>query len=223
MRLWMGVKRGREAVSAAVVVLCAAWTLPWAQGCGELASGGVQQGEAVVFLAGDGSAGRGATASRALASAEYSVAGTPADSVKGTVAVRIQVFIRAADGTWSELTPAEREASVDAEGTLEVEVGRRPLDVGPYDRLRMVFRRVEADVTGGLIIDGIPVVGRISVNFGGSDTVEVERAIAVFMGEGETVELVVDLNSSAWLRAANPATRIVAAAHFRDAVEVRVR
>lgn len=209
--------------TAAVSALAGASLL---QACGELASGGAQ-GEAVALVTGNGGSGAPAAfmpgGSGAVVPRGSSAAGGAGNGIRGTVSVQVQLSVRAPDGTWIELTRGPSPASVDIEGTLELEVGRRRLDVGTYDSVRVQFRRVEADVTEGLVIDGLPLVGRIAVDFGAKDTIEVERTVAVTVREGAVVELVVDLNSDTWLRGANPVARVVPPGIFRNAIEVRVR
>ncbi|MBI4540500.1 MAG: hypothetical protein HY704_13450 [Gemmatimonadetes bacterium] len=196
------------------------------QGCGELASGGVQ-GEAVAFVAGNGNGGGSGAVAGAAAVVPLGDEGDAAppgeNGIRGTVSTDVRVFVRAPGGTWIELTAGERPASVDIEGKLEVEVGRRKLDAGTYGAMRVVFRRVDADVRDGLIIDGLPLVGRIAVDFGTGDTLQVERSVAITVREDTPAELVVDLNSETWLRGANPVARVVPSAIFRNAIRIRVR
>lgn len=213
----------RLAGSALAALVLDASAMVLLSGCGEVASGGAR-GEVSVYVAGDGQGG----AASAVPGTSALLAGTSGEApagngVKGTVTLRTQVFVSAPSGTWIEVTEGVREASVDAEGAQEKEVGRRLLDAGIYTRMRIVFARVDVDVRDGLVIDGIPIVGRVAVSFGGTQTIEVELPISLTLVEDAKVDLVVDLNSQGWLRAANPVTRVVPAAVFRNAVEVRVR
>ncbi|MBI4521607.1 MAG: hypothetical protein HY701_12275 [Gemmatimonadetes bacterium] len=204
-----------------MLVLAAAQVL--LAGCGEVASGGAR-GEVSAYVAGDGPGGSASAVAGTSALLAGSAWETPAgNAVKGTVTLRAQVFVSAPNGPWIEVTEGEREAVVDAEGAQEKEVGRRLLDAGIYSRMRIVFTRVDVDVTDGLVIDGIPIVGRVAVNFGGTQRIEVELPISLTLAEDAEVDLVVDLNAQGWLRSANPVTRVVPAAVFRNAVEVRVR
>lgn len=110
---------------------------------------------------------------------------------------------------------------VRADGGDTARIVRGPVPAGGYASVRLVFREVDANVTGGLVIGGVAFTGSAEVDIAPGDSLVVERAVAVPLGDAD-VELLVDLNAATWLAATNPATRRVAAAVFAAAVQVRV-
>jgi hypothetical protein len=106
----------------------------------------------------------------------------------------------------------------DGGDTVRVTTGRVP--DGAYSSVRLVFRDVDASVTGGLVIGGVSLTGSIEVEIAPGDSVVVERAVAIGAGDDD-IRLLVDLNAATWLSAANPVTRRVPAAAFAAAVQVR--
>jgi len=217
-----------------------------AGGCGDLTPGGVGDAEADVVVTGDASRGGGssavspivpspdATSARGAGGAEpgerdprpalvLDGASADDDEPEGEIEVTFRAFLIGADGTLVALTDDEVEVNVDIPGRTEAEVVRgRRIPAATYSGVRLVFTEIEAEVDEGLVIGGRPVLGEIEVELD-ADALEVERSVNLVVPEGGRVELVIDLNSTAWLNAANPALKIVAANIFRNSVRVRVR
>lgn len=141
---------------------------------------------------------------------------------QGTVSFEARLFVRTDAGSWLEITPRSAQgATVDASGRSASEVfasGR--VDAGSYNRVRVVFERVEADVTGGITIGTGLLTGRIQVDLGGGGEAVVERNVDVTVESGSSATLLVDLNSDAWLSSASSRTRTVSRANFESAVRV---
>lgn len=141
---------------------------------------------------------------------------------QGTVSFEARLYVRTDAGKWIEVTSESAQgATVDASGRAASEVfasGR--VDAGSYNRVRVVFERVEADVTGGITIGTGLLTGRIEVELGGSGEAVVERNVDVAVESGSSATLLVDLNSDAWLGHASSQTRTVSRADFESAVRV---
>jgi hypothetical protein len=92
-----------------------------------------------------------------------------------------------------------------------------------YDRVRIEFDRVEADLTGGVQVGGSLLTGVVRVDVGSGDRVVIEREVTIEARAGATTNLEIDLNASAWLNRASAGARTVTAADFSSAVLVRAR
>lgn len=194
-------------------------------GCGELTSGGV--GEAETHFTADEPDSPPPAAS--VAGGGWDRGPTPsavgsASAVDGVLAARVQTFLRSDEtGEWVEITDGPREITLDLSGQSERRAGARFVSDGSYSRFRVVFHRVEVDVTGGLVVDGVPLLGDVTVDLGAGGTLTVEREVDVeVMAEGR-VEVLTNLNVDVWLPTVSLVTRTVTAAALEGAIEVRVR
>lgn len=154
--------------------------------------------------------GEAPTYSRALGGAE------------GTVDFRARVYVRTDGGSWLELTQrAARQATVDAAGRTEAElVGSARVEATHYDRVRVVFEDVDADVRGGIVIGAGLLTGAVTVDLRGDRQVVVERSVDVDVSAGGSARLLVDLNADAWLNQASAQSRTVSETAFESAVRV---
>ncbi len=212
-----------------------------ASGCGNLTAGGVA--EATVAVSGDAPDAGAPAASKApvflaailpviggdgavFGRARRAVLGAASrldDEPEGEVEVEFKIFLVTSDGDVVSLGDRAVRVRVDIPGRTEVRpVRRRTIPAESYSRVRVVFTEIEAEVEAGLIIDGEPLLGPVEVELE-ADSLPVEAAVEFQVPQGGEVELLVDLNSSAWLRAADPALQIVAQRIFENALEVRVR
>lgn len=195
-------------------------------GCGEITSGGV--GEVEVWTrADDPDPAPQATASSFPARAAAREPGRPtaaSSAAEGWLIVVLRTYLQAdATGEWIEITDGPRDLTLDLRGETERRAGVRLLSSGRYTRLRVVFERVEADVQGGLVVDGVPLTGVVSVDLGAGGTLTVERELAVDVVRDGSLDVAINLNARVWLATASPVTRTVAAAALQGAVAVQVR
>jgi hypothetical protein len=145
-------------------------------------------------------------------------------TTRGSVEFRARVYVHSGAGSWVELTDnAFHRTAVDAggHGASQVIAGSR-VDAGTYGRVRVVFKDVNADVTGGVTVGGAALNGEVSLDLAAGDSVVVERAVTAQASAGFTTQLLVNLNADAWLNRVNLATRTVSAADFASAVGVTV-
>lgn len=190
-------------------------------GCGkELLVGGQKHVDA--RATGDGTPEGAASHSRApayaVAPADAPVADHVAGRAQGTVTFAAKISLISDDGRVVELNPSPDMATVRIDGDDTVRVASRNVPERRYTAVRVAFTEARADVTGGLVVGGINVTGRVNVAVG--DSIVVQRAVDLGPPEAD-VRLLIDLDASAWLRTTNPATRIVAAAAFQQAVKIR--
>lgn len=143
-------------------------------------------------------------------------------AVEGTVTVTLQVELMGDDRRWVEVTEGPQTITVALSGRGQSLLASRPVSAGRYIRARTTFRRVEAEVTRGLIVDGLDLRGTIPVDLRGVDGLVVEEPLFVEVREGEAGRLVVALNSQLWIRLVNALARRVDPANFRQAVRVWV-
>jgi hypothetical protein len=105
---------------------------------------------------------------------------------------------------------------------MEPRVAAASVPAGVYDALTVRFSDVTANVTGGLEIDGLPFTGVVEVDLGGP-SLDVTKALALAIDDGERVELLVDLNADVWVPMLDLVTHLVAAGDFATAVTVGPR
>lgn len=185
--------------------------------CGNLTAGGV--GEAAVAMSGD--------APDEGASPQMAVVDGPAstdhddDDPEGELEADLTVFLVSSGGETLTLTDGEVRVRVDLQGVDEPTIGSRVVAAGTYTSLRIVFTEIEVEVDAGLVIGGVEIVGPIDVEFEGVLTVD--RAIDVTIDDGESAELLIDLNAESWLQAVDPLTLAVDAEVVADLVAVRQR
>jgi hypothetical protein len=118
------------------------------------------------------------------------------------------------------LTGSPATATVRIDGADTVRIASGDVPAARYTAARVTFTRVQANVTGGLVLGGVGATGLFTVSILPGDSIVVERPVDLGGPEADA-RLLVDLDASAWLGTANPATRLIAAATFRDAVKVR--
>lgn len=191
-----------------------------AAGCnGELVGGGVRDVDAVAT--GDG--GQGGSASMAMAPRmSLQPGGTVAfqsAGLSGTVTFTARVELVRGESAVA-LNPAPASASVRVDGGDTVHVASRRVPERRYGVARVTFTSVTANVSGGLRIGGVSLTGRVDVGIPVGDSVVVEMPVDLG-GSDDDATLLIDLDASSWLAAANPATRIVPASAFRSAVRLR--
>jgi len=224
-------------VSVATVGALASILLITAGGCGgNLTSGGLAEVE--VFVAGDDvpDGAQGAPAGAAhpdpptMWAAADAVAvsqdfSTPNSRVQGTVTAGLQLFLLGPNREWVEVTDGPQEITVDLRSSGENRLARRSVSAGRYIRVRTVLRRVEAQVLGGLVIDGLPFLGPVRVELGSGEGLILEEPTFLELREGEEERLVVALNSQLWLRlvARSLGEGRVQGQALRQAVRVRTR
>jgi hypothetical protein len=168
---------------------------------------------AEVAVVGDGG---GASHSTAPAEGERSATG----GAEGEVSFRARVYLRSSTGAWVAL--AERaEGTVDAAGRGGAQtVATTRLRAGSYNRVRVVFERVDAHLSGGLHLSTGVLTGTVTVRAASGSQVVVERDANVSASAGATTRVLVDLATSAWLTRADAETRTVSEADFRSAVRI---
>lgn len=201
------------------------WGAAALAGCGNVTVGGV--GEAEVYMSGD--ANEPAPASGPAPARSGSVgteAPAPAVAIvgalEGDLVVTATLSLERADGGVVVLTPASLvTVTLDLQGLDEPRVVAEPVPAVSYQAVTVRFTHVTADVTGGLQIDGVPFVGTVEVDTGGS--LDVTEALAFVVEDGQTAELLVDLNADVWIPLLDVLTGTVTAEDFAAAVVVRER
>lgn len=141
-------------------------------------------------------------------------------SAAGTIDFRARVYARTSSGAWVTLTEAA-QGTVDASGHAAAQtVATARVRADGYTRVRVVFERVEAQMSGGLHLSTGLLTGTVSVQAQSGGTIVVERDVSMSASAGATTRLLVNLNADAWLSQANAQTRTVSEAAFRSAVRV---
>lgn len=191
--------------AALLVVLAAA-------GCADAGPTGAESDATTeVRVAGD--APQGGTASRSASSTDGEAA------VEGSVRVTARVYLQRETGTWVDVTgAAAAEQTVDAAGDDGFRLlARSEVDAGTYQRIRIEFEDVRAEVNGALALQ--LGSGLVSVELGSSGRVVVERAIELRAGAGSVSRVHVDLNAPQWIETADDGG-IIARGAFESAVTV---
>lgn len=198
--------------------------------CGNFTAGGIETGEARVTLAGDAQPSGPASLAPLHVPPNMAAAQGPSptdhddddDQPEGEIEAEFRIYLVKDDGGLIALTDADVQVRVDLEGVQQPQVASRIVDAAVYTDFRIAFTEIEAEVDAGLIINGEPVTGPIDVELEGPDLI-VDRPLAVDLGDGEVVEILVDLNAADWLQAVDPLTGTVSAEAFASFIEVRVQ
>lgn len=157
--------------------------------------------------------------SRSLARAE-GPSRQAAATLEGRVATTATLHLVSESGRVVAVAPAAATATVEIASGEVAALGTADVEAGRYVRARFAVERVEAEVTGGITLGGTPLPGSVRVQV--AESVVVDAPIELTVEEGGEHAVVLDLNALAWLLLADPATRLVPAAAFLAAVEVRV-
>jgi hypothetical protein len=183
-------------------------------GCsGELVGGGQRDVDA--RATGDGTSSGSPSLSPRFSLADGGTA-FQANGISGTISFDAKVVLMR--GGSAELIGTGASRVVAANGSDTVQVASASVAAVEYPTARVTFTRVQANVASGLSIGGINVTGQVNVAI--ADSVVVE--MPVDLGDAdEDATLLIDLDASAWLAAANPATRVVSSTAFRGAVKLR--
>jgi hypothetical protein len=180
-------------------------------------------GEMQISAVGDASSAPGGSSS-SESTASGGESSSTAGSAEGTVDFRARVFVRTTAGEWVEVTRRGAEsASVQASGTGQAAlVTSARVAAGSYNRVRVRFEEVNANVTSFRIGFGTLLTGSFHVQSEGGHAGTVERDGSFEIRGGSSSRLLIDLNSGAWLSRANTQTRAVSRADFESAVRLRV-
>lgn len=117
----------------------------------------------------------------------------------------------------------EIEVELDLAGFFEADAVRAVMPARRYVGLRVDFTEIEVEVDRGVIIDGVPIQGRIEIELEDDEVVTVERPFDIILPEGGRIHVLLDLNTRTWLRAIDPDLRTVAERIFADAIRVVVQ
>lgn len=133
---------------------------------------------------------------------------------------RVEVMV---DGTWQEVSGlADLNANADL-GSGASTMGSATVEARTYDRVRVVVSNANADVDAGSEIGFGPIEVDVSLSIGGGGDIVVEHPQPVTVGAGATTQLVLDLNSSAWLDDDSVQAGAVTSAAFESAATVMVQ
>lgn len=203
----MRANKGAAALLAAMVMMLA--------GCsGELVGGGQRDVDAVAT--GDGTGGGSASLVPRYAVADGGGTAFQANGISGSVSFDAKVML--VRGGSAELVGTGMGRVVAANGSDTVQVASGSVARVTYPTARVTFTRVQANVASGLTIGGVSVTGQVNVAI--TDSVVVEMPVALGDADDDAT-LLIDLDASTWLAAANPVTRVVSAAAFQNAVRLR--
>jgi hypothetical protein len=144
------------------------------------------------------------------------------EEAEGEVEIDFTLALLSESGEVVALGEDDIRIKLDLQGVEESEVVRELVPVARYTGVRMRFTHIKVEVSGGLVIDGVPIVGEVHVELEDPELV-VESAIDIEPTEGSTVEMVVDLNTPRWLAAVDPVTLTIDASVFAGLVDVVVR
>ena len=220
------IRRCAGAIAAALPFLLVAG------GCGDLTSGGF--GELEVEMAADSVPDGGATADPRTpfqsaagsdAAGAASLAGLDHASLilEGRLSAEVRVLVRRGVADWEEVTDGPQEVVLFlGEGGTGL-VARDDFPAGRYDRVAIVFTRVEVDVVRGLVVDGDTIRGRIRVELESDRRIGIVRRLDLEVRQGRTSVLLLEMRASRWLRRVDRLRRVVDAVDFRELFRVRVR
>ena len=203
---------------AAVALVCLLLT----GGCGNVTSGGF--GDMEVVLSSDEVAElQEVVSAMVLADGAHPAAISHGSAIEGTLTVRVRSFARRGIGDFVELTDGVQEVTVPLGDPEPVEIARRSMPAGSYDAIRTFFGRIEANVTGGLFIDGVEVTGTVRVDLGTDGALSVVTLTGFEVWEDAPTVVAIEMQSGVWLRLVDAALGSVDLEDFRRTFRVRVR
>lgn len=183
-------------------------------GCGNLTAGGLSETD--VTVSGD-------APDPALAAAlSGPLLQTEDGDAEGELEADFLLYLENAAGSLVSLTDAEVQVRVDVRGVREEGAAQKVIPSGRYTALHIHFSNIEVEVEAGLIVNGSEVTGLVDVDFEAED-LRVVRPVQLDLGDGDRVELLIDLNSQDWLYQVDPDLQTVAEQFVADAIAVRVR
>jgi len=206
-------RKPRRALAAAAVAVLPFLLVTGA--CGDLTSGGF--GELEVEMAADSLSGDAAVASSLMA-------GSYASSlIEGTLTAQVRVFVRRGILDWEEVTDGAETLVLTLGEAGTGLVARDEFPAGRYDRVLIVFRRVEVEIVRGLVVDGDTIRGRVRVELEADRQIAIARLIDLVVRDGERTVLLMEMRASRWLLRVDRLRRVVEAVDFRELFRVRVR
>jgi hypothetical protein len=151
-------------------------------------------------------------------------AGEEADGeeAEGEVEIDVRLALVTEAGNVEMLGRDDIRIKLDLQGSDEVEAIDELVPTARYTALRLTFTHIKVEVERGLVVNGEEIVGEIEVELDDPALV-VTRAIDIQPVAGSRVDLLVDLNTPAWLAAVDPMTRTVDASAFAALVDLVVR
>lgn len=173
-------------------------------GCGNVTPGGV--GAATVVVSGDHQPATPSPSMAALALASPPAPSSHGNQPEGEIQAKFSLFLVSESGAVTRLGPEEIEVHVDLQGKAEGDAVRdQPVAATLYTELRIIFTDIKVEVEGGLVVNGVTILGEVRVEL---DDVAllVTRPISLDVPPDGSVVLVMDLNGPAWLEALDPTT-----------------
>lgn len=202
--------RARMVVALGTAVLLSA--------CGNVTSGGA--GDMEVMVTSDEMAEtQGPAASMLLAEAERTAHGS---SLEGTLTVRMRSYARTGAGDLIELTDGVQEVTLSLSDPAPIELAQRRMPAGSYGGVRIVFERIQANVTSGLTLNGVGFSGLVTVDLGAGGKFSTETGTGFDVVEDASTVVAIEMRSPVWLQFVNSVLRRVDVDDFRQALRVRV-
>lgn len=145
-----------------------------------------------------------------------------AEDAEGEVEVDFTLAIVSETGAVVSLGQDDIRVRLDLQGVDEAEAVEAVVPSARYTELRMTFTHIKVEVEAGLIINGQEIVGEVRVELEDPELI-VSRPVDIDVLDGTIVELLVDLNTPAWLAAVDPVTRTIDASVFAGLIDLVVR
>lgn len=194
-------------------------------GCGqEMLAGGMRSGEASAVVTDDPGTSS-STSSIETRAARMNLTPTGGISAataaaSGSILVEGSVALESAGGQTIILGDGPGAASVQIGSAALSKLAASEVEVGRYINARVTFTRVEADVSGGLIVGvGVAVTGKVTVLL--PQPLVIEAPIELLVREDGEHTVIIDLNSEVWLAAVDPLLLTVPTQAFAAAVTIR--
>lgn len=217
--------RLRIAVGSTLIAVASA-------GCGNVTVGGYS--EVSVNVSGDAPAPTPTAPAPApqMAVAPMAAVRTPAASsplraegeAEGEIEADFRLFLVSETGESIELGSGDDiRVKIDVQGSTEAKpIENQLIPAGRYTELRIVFTKIQVEVSQGLVIEGQEITGEVDVELSGSD-LPVTRPLDLVAVDGSMVTMRVDLNAQSWLTAVDPATQTINEDVFAGLVDVVVQ
>jgi hypothetical protein len=144
------------------------------------------------------------------------------EEAEGEVEIDVRLALVTEAGNVELLGRDDIRIRLDLQGSDEAEAIDALVPTARYTALRLTFTHIKVEVERGLVVNGEEIVGEIHVELDDPALV-VTRAVDIQAIAGSRVDLLVDLNTPAWLAAVDPVTRTVDASAFAALIDLVVR
>lgn len=145
-----------------------------------------------------------------------------AGTFSGTLNASAAVEISADGQTWIDVgSPSNISLAMQSTGSETSVASNAEIPVGTYTRVRLRLSGATANIDAGAVLGAITLSSAVAIRVGGSDQeVVIEKTVEPFVVSADVhTQIMFDLNSEAWVTAANAEDETAEDEEVEDACE----